>query len=248
LIFAYVNQITNYTLSATAYNDIYTIDNIKDTKLDKIFKGTDSDVNQRIVIDAGAAIAPQMIAILGHNFTTETISIQANDTGAWGAVDVDYEFTSISDIMYYLYTGVARRYWSILIENCVIPGTPPEVGYVYMGDYVTFTNPESETPSDIDDNSIVEKSETNTLYSTKGNMLKQNFNLTFTLITEAEFTSLKTLFQTVGKALPFIIIWDITKEYVVLPNLYCTFTTGIKIGTIMGYTLTNISFTVEECR
>ena len=249
MLFAYENSIINYTLAASSFSATYPIDNVKDAKLDKKFMGTDTDVDQRIVIDAVAAVAPQFIALIGHNFTTETITIQANATNSWGAPPAyTYVFTSISDLLYHLYTGVAYRYWSILIEDCVIPGTPPEIGYIYIGTYITFTNPETETPSDIDDDSIAEKSKTNTLYGTKGNMLKQNFNLTFTLIEDTEYTKLKTMFIAVGKALPFIIVWDTTREYVLLPNMFCTFMTGIKIGTIMGYQMSGISITVEECR
>jgi hypothetical protein len=216
--------------------------------LTKIRKGTVSAATQRIVVDAGAAITPELIAILGHNFTTETISIQANSADAWGAPAYDFEFTSISDLMFKAYTGTAYRYWSILIENCKIPLTPPEIGLLYFGDYETIAEPSAITPSAIDDNSTFEKSQDNTLHGTKGETIRQNFQLKFELLTEAQFTLLKTIFIAVGKAIAFIVIWDLTTNYVAVPNIYCYFITGISLVDLIGYTIPGISITIEECK
>lgn len=247
MVFAYDNNIDDYTLTADAYSSTYEVDNIKDKKLTKVWMGTTVDATQRIVIDAGAAVAPDLIAILGHNFTTETISIQANSSDSWVTPAVDYEFSSIKDIMFYNYTGSAYRYWSILIENC-LPLNPPEIGYAFIGDIAVQPDPDTITPSGIDDNSTFEKSDNNELFGTKGEILRQSFQLNFTLLSEAEFTIFKTIFETVGKAIPFIIIWNLTTDYVAVPNIYCSFISGISIDSIVGFTIPGIAFTIEECK
>ena len=249
MVFAYDNNIEDYTITGTSYSEVYSVNNIQDKKLTKIFKGTNSDNNQRIVIDAGVSIIPELFAILGHNFTTETISIEANSSDVWGAPAFSYQFTEIKDIMYYQYSGVAYRYWSIYIENCDIPYNPPEIGLVYMGDIVEFTDPSVITPSNVDDNTVFEKSADNTLYAYKGETIRQNFQLGFNNnIFNADFIILKSIFSEVGKAYPFIIIWDTTEDFAAVPNIYCNFMTGITIEEMAGYEVSSISFTVEECK
>lgn len=247
MIFVYRNEIEDYTITADSYNDTFTAENLKTRSLTKIWKGPNSGTDQRIIIDAGASVAPQIIAILGHNFTTETISIQANSSDSWGSPAIDYEFASIKDIMFYLYTGTAYRYWSILIENCNIPDTPPQIGHIKIGSLLDFSDPAALNSPGIDDNSVFQKSEGNELFGYKGQILARKFELDFQQLTESEVEDFIDMFTEVGKAYQLLVIWNATADYIVVPNLYCSFVTGISFS-LIGYQISGITISIEECK
>jgi hypothetical protein len=247
MYFLYDNNLADYTVTSSDYSDVYPFANVLDLRLSKIWKGTDDDVDQRIVIDCGSAVAPDAIAICGHNFDVQTIKIQANTSDSWGSPAFSYTFTSIEDLLYYFYSGTAYQYWSILIEDNDASHIP-EIGYIFFGDY--FRLDVGISPSKVRrDKSIFDQSDQGALFSYDGEIFRE-YKISIPLLAESEIEDFEEMLDVVKKK-PFITIFDSTNARTQFKPLYGFIPNDIediKPDSSSSLTLFSLSFSLKEAR
>jgi hypothetical protein len=248
MYFLYENLIDDYTLTAPEYSETYAIENIYDKKLDKIWIGNDTDVDQRIVIDCATATAHQIIAILNHNFVdgVQTVTIEANANDSWGSPSYSEEI-SIQNLMYYVIDTDAYRYWSILIEDCDLDD-PPSIGYLFLGDYLDFQDASKVYPVDYTAVTTSQISDSGALFGYKNNRIFKKFSLSWTALLESDFEDFLTLFEYVQIAVPFVVIWEVDVNYSIIPDCYGYFDTFPNLPEVHDFGMSDLQITFRECR
>ena len=255
MIISYKNQIENYTLTANAFSLTYPAANMQIHRLEKYWKGTNSDAVQDIIIDCGTAVTPGLIAILGHNFDTfasaPTIQFLGNTTNDFTTPAFSYTFLSLADIMYFAYTGAAYQYFCIRITGCTATDIPI-IGYLWMDEdsflFGSGLKVSEIHPVEYKNNSIFELGESGGLFSYRGNAVLRSYRILFDMLDASNFAYYKTMRDYVMKSEPLIIIWDESAEFPGVENIFCHFTTNLKIPVLYGFEGFQIDDEIEEIK
>jgi hypothetical protein len=252
MIIAYNDQLQNYTLSADSFSDLYPVENIQDRRLDKYWKGTDSDAVQDIIIDCGSVKTPGIFILLGHNFSSfvaPEIKILGNATNDFSSPTYSYTFTDIADIMFHVYTGVAYQYFCIRISGCTATDIPI-LGRLFIDDdsFLTGFKLSKIHPIEYSDKSNYEKSHSGILFGYNNPVVLRSFKLVYDYMTGANFILYRAFYMYVKKAEPFIIIWDENQENVGLENIYCNITSNLQNHELFGFSAFAVSHEIEETK
>lgn len=246
---AWHNRIDECVLSIASEDTLYPINNIKDIRLPKIWKATGT-TTQTIIIDCVTAVSLGCIAIIGHNLTGATVSIQGNSSSDFTTPAFSYTFLAaeIEDIIYFLGDNMtAYRYWAIKIESATVI---PYIGYVHLdyGDFLEDQLATSITPIEFNNRDIFEISDSGSLFGYKNSIILKSFQIIFEDISYTEYAELITFLEYVGKVLPLIIIWNAEDIIPGIKNIYCHIKDNFKIPKIAGQNRFDYSLIVEEIK
>jgi hypothetical protein len=152
------------------FNDLWKLGSITDSSeavgfpgintqhihLSKAWRST-NDASEWIRLDAGAAITPDSLAIIGHNLTSAAIvRIQANAADAWGAPSLDLRATPTDELMLVVFANASYRYWRVSIDDPANPAGFISIGRIFLCDRWEPNEPITQdfTP-DVDDTTAV---------------------------------------------------------------------------------------------
>jgi len=98
------------------------------------------DSSENIVIDLGSAQTPTLVIIHDHNLTSgATVTIEAHTSDSWGSPSYSYEFTSITDpLYYYIPTTQNYRYWRLVFEDSSNPDGYISINNIFLGTYLAL--------------------------------------------------------------------------------------------------------------
>lgn len=247
MIFAYDNKLDDYTLTAPEFSDLYPVENVIDKRLEKLWKGNDSDTTQRIVIDCGTATIHALVVILGHNLTSsQTVKIEGNTSDSWTSPAYSQTLT-VSDFMFALIGGGSYQFWSIVISGIDIT-VPPEIGYLYLGDYIIMPHPSKLSNITYRNQSLNSQSESGTLYGYRSDTTMREFKIDWSWLEDAELAAFEAMLEVVEKSIPVILIWDLAITYTNLKNLYCFFPEDLILSDLIFYQYGNYSIAIKECK
>lgn len=189
-----------------------------DTRLSR-FGRTVTDENQTIVFDLGSARSVYYCAIIDHNFTSgATVKIQGNASDSWGAPSVDVTLTIADAITYNWSTAQTYRYWRLSINDASNPDGFLDISKVYLGSYLQMPYMSRDMEIPTASTSDVSESTGLQVYGDPG-IFYQYGNVNFPVIEDDDKILMDTMFQTMDKYIPYILlIWenDLTSQ----PPLY----------------------------
>ena len=125
------------TISSSSEEGLLVDDNVVDQFIAKTWRAT-GDTDEWIKFTSGAAMAPTMVGIFGHNFSaTATVTLQANATDAWGSPSYEQAFTWDEGSMIIFPAGSpSYQWWRIHIADASNPDGYVAIGRVCAGIYV----------------------------------------------------------------------------------------------------------------
>ena len=132
--------------------DLYTFKVVRPHGADKMLDG-DRDTEYRsadvsgaktVDFDLGAALEPQVFALMDHNLTAAaTLRLQASSTSSFGVLLGDYAVAiplvlggPTGRLVYYITPTVAARYWRISVTDAANPEAILRWSEAYLGPYL----------------------------------------------------------------------------------------------------------------
>jgi hypothetical protein len=214
---AYDNKILDATVDATSENPNYTADNLQNTVLAKVYRS----VADTTTIKVSTAITASYFFILNHNLTsTATITLQGNDTDAWGAPSFSQSVTWHADKCYLNFDEATYNFWRVVItDDDTGADGYIEIGLLWLGTYL-------QMPGMKLDQQLNEKTDSSVSITYSGQAYGEerysyrNPQFSFPYITHDERKSLLTMWENNKNILPMVVmIWanDFGMEF----PLYC---------------------------
>lgn len=121
-------------LTPTTEASSFPVANTQDARLSRVWRTTTAASVQRVVLDAGAPISVDTVAILGHNITAAaTITLEGNATDSWGAPTVSETVAHQPGVMLHAFTSASLRYWRLSVTDTGNPAGFIEIGRVMLG-------------------------------------------------------------------------------------------------------------------
>lgn len=135
-------------------NSSYPTSNLKDGYPDTLSKSNSTGSDQYLLIDFGAAVSCNAIAIEGQNFievdpdTSILLQYNTNDDTNWAdavtALVIQSNGSYSNDAQFNTFSAVSKRYWRIVYaSSCAVA---PQFGSVFLGTALEFEDP-AENPS-----------------------------------------------------------------------------------------------------
>lgn len=129
------NIVDDATLSTVSEDPNYPVEAIQDTRVSRVYKSLAD--NAQAIVFANASSSASYLFILGHNFTNAaTITIQGNNTDAWGAPSFSESVTWREGTIYHAFNEATYNYWRLYVDDAANPDGKLEIGRVFMGTYL----------------------------------------------------------------------------------------------------------------
>lgn len=209
------------TLTASTEDGNFPVANIQDPRLSLPWRSEDDDA-EYIVIDAGSGntLNPTCVAIAGHNLTDGcTLKIQGHTADSWATPDVDQTITHRDGVIVHFFTGSAKRYWRLYIDDDSNPDGYVQIGRVMLGAYVQMPPVEPGVNLPVDTTSVAFTSITGQVYGDEGVIVRVP-GFQFPLVTETQRQALLTMWGAVHNITPFVlVVWE--DSLTVEGPLYC---------------------------
>ena len=191
--------------------------------------------------DLGAApAAANYFALWSHDLpASSTIALQANDTDDWGAPAVNQAVTRTADKLVVPITAT-RRWWRLLMTAVGV--TSIEGGTAFLGPHFEFAYDFHQKSPAFEDPSIVDYADDGMPSGQKKDPFR-TFDYSFSAVTAADYATLWTIWQTVGKGGFFWIVEDSANPY--STSYYVQNVGPWRFGPIVDGFFT-LSFTVRE--
>jgi len=188
----YDNKFLDSTILASSENPNYLAANMQNPILSKVYRSTADSTTIKISTNITASFC----AILGHNFTsTVVITLQGNDTDAWGSPSFEETISYRSDMCILQFTEADYNYWRVVItdDDSSADGYI-EIGSIYLGTFI-------QMPGMKQDQTFEKKSLSNVSISYSGQSfgetryLYRNPNINFPFITHSMRDSLNDMWD-----------------------------------------------------
>ncbi len=152
-----------------------------------------------LVCDLGGATAISAFVLGDHNLTdTATITLEANATNSWGSPAYSQAVTRLE--LAYLYLNETYRYWRVVIDDASNATGYVEIGILYLGGYLELTrNADWGASHDL----AFTLTESLSAFGVRRNLVNvkhETFALTYSFLSTAETTALRTMAITVNDA------------------------------------------------
>lgn len=139
----YYARLSQYTLSATGTDSGHPLANLQTYFVADYWKGANTNANQQVAIDFGAARSCNFVVIDGHNFGSMCdtfIALQAADDSGFTTNLVSPTITLDTTTAPYAVTfaAVSRRYWRILFGSTTPLARIPQLGNWFLGTSLDF--------------------------------------------------------------------------------------------------------------
>ena len=203
------NYVKTATITPYTETPQYEFDTaFKDVRLTRVGRTLD-DTSQYIDFDLGSAKAVNYICVLAHNLTSSaTVTIMANSTQSWSTPPVSENLTVADKIIYNFTATKTYRYWRLNISDSTNPDTYIEISKVYIGDYIQLPYMAKNQKIPTASTSDVSESNGGQVFGNAG-YFYQYGTINFSVIEDSEKLTLDTLFRTVDKYIPVILlIWE----------------------------------------
>ena len=130
----YDNKFLDATILATSENPNYLAANMQNTVLAKVYRS----VLDSTTIKISTQIKASYLFILNHNLTeTATITLQGNDTDAWGAPSFEQSVNWRSDMAYLEFDEATYNFWRVVISDTDTSADGYiEIGSIFLGTYL----------------------------------------------------------------------------------------------------------------
>ena len=160
-----------------------------------------------------------IVSTLGQPFSISqsgTIKLQANNLNVWTAPQLDITLTVTDEGIYHFIEtdDTGYRYWRILIEDKLNALGPEgiEIGYIYLGDYVTLTdrNVSAGLEFNLIDPSDRLESEEGTLYFKERIKYHVFKSMGIKYVDQTSRELLQSMYRKLGNTTPFFISVDPT--------------------------------------
>lgn len=211
--------------SATGFRLLVSIDTSEDAAKVFYVDSLELYIENRITFDSGVSgtISPMICLISSHNISSNaTIKIQGNATTDWTSPTVNETISYNSGHMLKIITGSALRYWSLLVEDRNNTDGYIQLGYFFLGDYLSFaTGAALSFPYEIKETDFKETNPTGQVYGIRTGVKLDGFSLNFPWLTNAEKNTITTMYNVVRNTKPFYAIID-ENNTSNLPPIYCT--------------------------
>jgi hypothetical protein len=138
-VVGYYNQIDSCTLSSGSWNVSYPLNNLKTRYLNQKARSSNAlTTSTQIVLDRVSAVAINVVALVHHNLTanTATVQIQASSVSNFASIIYDtgpLAVYGIADDFAVSIPTTTARYWKILISDTENAAGYVEVGRVFIG-------------------------------------------------------------------------------------------------------------------
>lgn len=221
---SYTNYLDAGTVSASSENVIYPVENVQNGRLAKPWR-TLSATGVNCIVDLGAAVAIDTVAIMGHTLTTSaTVVIEANSSDSWGAPAWSTTLTALEGmILKFFDAAQTYRYWRYTIEDATNGSAYLDIGRLWLGDYLQI-----DPPSTANFSVKKERSDTVTYgrarqkYATEG-VGWRSFDLDFRAYHGTVLTAIQTMYDTVGNHQSVIFAnFDTDRNYPIVEPVYCS--------------------------
>lgn len=119
---------------ASSENPNFVAENMQDTVLAKVYRSTVDST----IITISTAITASYVAIIGHNLTeTAQITIQGNNTDAWGAPALEETVIWRDSIAVLKFSESTYNFWRILItDDDTGADGYIQIGSIFLGTYL----------------------------------------------------------------------------------------------------------------
>lgn len=142
---AFYQDLSLYTLSATSTNASYPLANLQTYFARDQWRSANTNANQALVIDFGAARYCDFLVLENHNFPSAYSSVPfileaASDSGfTTNLVTVveDLDTFGASVPVHQVFAAVSRRYWRINFGSAVLSAAP-QLGQIFLGSAFSF--------------------------------------------------------------------------------------------------------------
>ena len=213
----YDNKILDATISASSEDPNYEADNLQNTVLAKVYRS----VTDSTIIKISTRITASYLFILNHNLTsTAVITLEGNDTDAWGAPSFQETVNYDSDKCYLNFNEATYNYWRLVITD---DDTNAD-GYIEIG--LLFLSTYLQMPGVKLDQQIDKKSDSNISISYSGQAYGEerysyrNPSFNFPYLSHDERHSLNTMFDNNKNVKPMIcLIW--ANNFGIESPMYC---------------------------
>jgi len=130
----YDNKFLTATILATSENPNYLAANMQDTNLSKVYRSAITSTTIKI----STTIKASYCSILGHNLTsTASITLQGNDTDAWGAPSFEQTIPYRQSMCILNFSEATYNYWRITItDDDTTSDGYIEIGSIFLGTYL----------------------------------------------------------------------------------------------------------------
>ena len=219
----YDNHVFDATIDSLTENPDVTFDiGLNDTRLSR--KGrTLAVTGQWIKFTFTSAVSASYFAILSTNLTSSaTVTIEANTTDSFVTPPFSETVTNYDGCWIANFTETSYQYWRVTIEDATNTDGYIEIGYAFLGTFLTMPgmNPGHILPKKT--NSVSQKSISGQLYGDV-RLKFRAAEIGFQDVSQTEKDNIDTFFEVVDVVRPFImLIWE--SDLDVEAPLYCNLT------------------------
>jgi hypothetical protein len=138
-VVGYSNQIDSCTLSGGSWNASYPLNNLKTRYLNQKARSSNALTSStQVVIDRGSAVAVNVVAIVNHNLTANsaTVQVQASSVSNFASIIYDtgaLTVYGIADDFSVAIPATTARYWKVSIADTGNSAGYVEIGRVFIG-------------------------------------------------------------------------------------------------------------------
>jgi hypothetical protein len=227
MIFLYDNKVDDYDLVASSCETGYSVTNLQDFQLSKVWRSTSDSTAWVSFGDTGTTrIAANYVAIAGHNLSTSAVvTLEAGTSDSWAVPTFSTVLTHSTGIIAQAITASTYNFWRFTFSDTSGGSTATyiETGRLFLGNkYTMASGSRPEIEYSIVDTSIVKWSLTGQSYGDEGITYKEIAGIDSPVMTNAERKAFEAMFNDVKRAEPvFLLVYEtITTD---LEPLYCNF-------------------------
>ena len=208
------NNLADTASAITALSEAadYPVENVQHDWLQRSWRST-GVADEWVKFDMGAAVNVTSFFIRNHNLRigAGTLRIQASSDDVWAAPEmvVNQLITVTPDIIEYTWSAAqSYRWWRILIDDAGNTDGYFRLGRVFLGTSVSPSrNYNWAYPiTRLDPSELIESDGGQVSVNTKTQY--RQWVLDFRGLTDADHTALMTMYETVGRAVPYFISLD----------------------------------------
>jgi len=213
----YDNKYLAATISASSENPNYLAANTQNTVIAKVYRS----VADSTIIKISTQIKASYVTIMGHNFTpTVQITLQGNDTDAWGAPSFEETIPYRSDMCILNFNEATYNYWRILISDSDTSADGYiEIGGIYLGTYLQMPGMKLDQQLEKKTDSSISITYSGQAYGEERYSYR-NPGFNFPFITHDQRDELNNMFENNKNVKPLIcLVW--ANDYNIEPPMYC---------------------------
>jgi len=215
------NELDKYTLLFSSERSGFPATNVQHPHLTRVWHSLALD-DEYVAIDAGVGetIIADCAFLGAHNLSaTAVVKVQACDDGTYADPDVDETLTWDDGIIGAFFTSAEHRFWRFLIDDPDNEDGYIEIGRLALGSYLQMPPIEPGIDLPMGTTTLVSESVSGQAFADKGQVYL-NPTFAFPLITQAERSSIETMWRAVEQHTPvFLVVWE--DSLTVQGPIYC---------------------------